>query len=186
MNEFLRRVAQQRFLEQEAAIIATPPAALIGRCRVCGGHVRLPDRGYTIARSRVPVCTKCGGSAVAERLEAEDREAAFRAARTAQFLSLAGFNPQPQEQQMAKCATCEKPLFGKPVGDPPRCKACRDPEAGGGATTVPRKGKATKDVLKRFKIVATALDQDPDDLIGAFCEGWLERVRSSANFGNPG
>lgn len=46
--------------------------------------------------------------------------------------------------------------------------------------------KARSDVVKRFKVVATAVGVDPDKLIAEFCEGWLERIRTSANFGSNG
>lgn len=183
MNAFLRRVVAQRELEQEAAIIATSPEQLLRWCRICGAHVRSVD-GEHKKNAVVPVCLKCGGSNVAKRIEQEDREAVARASRFAQLLSLAGLKhqPQPQESTMAdrNCSKCGKKLHWKNKGG--ECPDCRPaaPAAGGGQGS----SRAKSDVVKRFKVVASALGVDPDNLIAEFCEGWLERVRTSANFGN--
>lgn len=185
MDAFLRRVIAQRELEQESAILATPLETFVRRCRLCGRRIG-GDSEWACR-----VCTECGGLKVHERLEREDLAAAARAARLQQLVRLAGFQPQPQEHLMSdrKCTKCEKPLRSNNQHD--TCHACRlggpiSVDADGGGQPVPRKAKAQGDVVKRFKVVATALGVDPDKLIGEFCEGWLARVRSSADFGNPG
>lgn len=41
----------------------------------------------------------------------------------------------------------------------------------------PGTGRAKSDVLKRFRIVATALDEDADALLEAFAESWLAQLK---------
>lgn len=175
MDAFLRRVVEQRELEQEAGILSTPVEALIRRCRLCGDRI-----GGDSARAG-RVCTKCGGTKVHARLEREDAVRKARRLRLAGLVALAGFKPQPLESLMAdrNCVKCGKKLHHRNSGD--ACLGCRDDD-GGGQDAPARKARAKPDVIKRFRVVAAALDCDPDDLIAAFCEGWLARVKSSANF----
>ena len=184
MDAFLRRVVELRELEQEVAILAVPVESFLRNCRVCGRHIS----GDSSKPCRV--CVQCGGARVDARLKDEDNALAARAAHRAELLRLAGFHPQQQERLMSdrKCKKCEKPLRSNNQHD--TCHACRlsgavEPTGDEAPPSTERKPKAKRDALKRFKVVASALGVDPDALIAAFCEGWLDRVKSSANFGNP-
>jgi hypothetical protein len=39
------------------------------------------------------------------------------------------------------------------------------------------KAKQRKETLQRFRVVASALGRDPDELLHAFAEGWLAELR---------
>jgi hypothetical protein len=180
VDAFLRRVVELRFLEQEEAIIATPLETFVRRCRVCGRRIG-GDTGFECR-----VCTQCGGAKMHARLAKQDELEAAKRRRFGQLLQLAGFKSQTQEPLMSdrNCTKCGKNLRSNNQGDD--CWACRKaaPTDGGPVESGPASRKPKPGVVKRFKVVASALGVDPDNLISEFCEGWLERVRSSANFGS--
>jgi hypothetical protein len=182
VDAFLRRVVAQRELEQEAEICAVPPEEIIRRCRVCKRIVK----GDSL---RITVCAECGGRKKQELLVELDALAIVRAQRREWLLRCAGFKPVAPGELMSdrNCAKCGKKLRANNTGAD--CWSCRTNgtgEAQSASSPVPGPGRRAKsDAQKRFKVVATALGVDPDKLIAEFCEGWLERVRGSANFGNP-
>lgn len=77
------------------------------------------------------------------------------------------------------CSSCGKRLNSNNTKD--TCSKCRV-----GKRTAPREAKAARTVaappsdgkeLERFKVVATALGFDPDELIAQFAAEWLEQLR---------
>lgn len=186
MDAFLRRVMEQRELEQEVAIIATPLDTFVRRCRLCGRRIS-GDTGFEIR-----VCLQCGGKRMHFKLLKQDALAFAHQRHRDELLRCAGFQPQPLTQEPAmsdrKCTNCSKQLRSNNQHE--TCSECRktgaataEGDGGGQTASRPPTRKAKTDAQKRFKVVASALGVDPDNLIAEFCEGWLARIRTSANFG---
>lgn len=119
MDAFLRRVFEQRLLEQEADIVAISPEQLVRRCRVCNRQMG----GDSISKGRV--CLQCGGLKLDLVLKRRD-----------ELLRLAGLRPLTRTTGAVmpdrNCSKCGTKLHWKNKGD--ECPACRPgaEESGGG------------------------------------------------------
>ncbi len=175
MDSFLRRVVAERELEQEAAIIATPVESLIpSDCRICGGPINMMDG------APLTVCSKCGGRKKQRRLEAQEQEQAAAVSRRRALLSFAGIRIREREI-MADCPKCSKPLRSNNTRGV--CTNCyNEGHRADGSEAPPsgdqKKKRPAKDVVKKFMVVAAALDLDPEQMISDFCLGWLEGLSS--------
>lgn len=178
-DAFLRRVMDQRFLEQEAELLDTPPEVFgQQKCRVCGGRCSMSEAGFSPLR----VCTACGGRKRQLQLERADAEGAAERRRAEWLVRLAGFHPTPGDEMSDRtCTQCGKKLRADCQHD--TCFACRQSGAVAGAEAPPvsRVSRSRKDSLKRFKGVTKALGVDGDELLADFAEAYLKRLADAAN-----
>lgn len=124
-NAFLRRVIARRELEQELAIVDTPPQAMLRHCRGCN---KLLTEGTELI-----VCTNCGGMSESNRIRAREAAEQNERRRREHALRLAGFqittaHPPPQgvtvsDDERKKCTSCGKKL--RPQNQTGVCWSCR-------------------------------------------------------------
>ncbi len=86
---------------------------------------------------------------------------------------------EAKAERICSAEGCGKKLHGNNKGD--ACRGCIT-----GERTAPKPAKAARTVvaprregdgLERFKVVATALGYEPDELMASFAAAWLEQLR---------
>jgi hypothetical protein len=174
----LKEIVARRELEQEAAILeadelGAPP------CRLCGRIVNMTDL------PQLTVCTPCGGRKKEAQLQKKDAEEFASRQRQRHLVALAVGKTMEETESASEGKSCEG--CGKAVRSRNgvtqshcfKCRAGKAPAADKPEGVAPRKPKNhVKELEKRFRIVAEAVGEDPDELIACFYEGWLQRLRN--------
>ncbi len=186
MDPFLRRVVEQRELEQEVDIVAAGRELVAGgKCRLCRARLNASDLGPRT------VCSGCGGrkrEAVLELDEARERQVL---ARRAALLSLVvPTNPESlMSEERKTCPKCGKPLRSNNTRG--YCSACLSvagssallrgeaPAASGPIAAGGGRPKKPGNTRKSFRVITEALGVDGDQLLEDFMQGWLDRIRES-------
>lgn len=75
-----------------------------------------------------------------------------------------------------KCEKCGSALHWKNKGD--ACPGCR-PDVETSTPTRAKSSAGSKALKKNFTVLAEALGEDPDELVGIFMEGWIKRAREA-------
>jgi hypothetical protein len=195
VRSFLQRVIDQRDLEQEQERAKGLP-----RCKGGCGEFLGEVNTYGF-------CTKCGGRKRARKFLEEHWASEPPELTPINFfpptfiepparpepiaplppppahLSVAPEVPMSEETPARTCSSCSKKLRRDNATD--TCSACKKaPKTG--ARAAPRPAKAARTVeappadgteLERFKVVATALGFDPDELMATWAAVWLGQLR---------
>lgn len=184
VDAFLRRVVEQRELEQEQVVLESKLEQFLPQsCRICGTKVTAGS--LTDSLGAPTVCSRCGGRKRQAELEREDQVRA-RAGRRRQWL--VGFVYPTQEAVMAEngppCSVCGKPIrTGNTRGAHSACLAGSAPKSAlaavdGEAPPKTLKQRRSKDTKKRFRVLTEALGFNADELLEDFMGGWIDRIRA--------
>jgi ribosomal protein L37AE/L43A len=172
-----REIVARRELEQEEAIVeadelGAPP------CRLCGKRVHMTEL------PQLTVCTGCGGRKKEAQLQRKDAEEFAAHQRQRQLVALATGDTMESgtdsNAEAQACVTCGRGVRSRNGITQTQCFKCRSgikpPAPGEAAAPLKAKGHV-KELEKRFRIVAEAVGEDPDELVACFFEGWLKRLR---------